>query len=472
MTLPANPTVAKNADTLHWQTLDRAHLLHPFTEHKGLRGEGTRVVRRAAGVYIWDSEGRKFIDSMAGLWCVNVGYGRKELADAAHRQMSELAYYNSFFNTANAPAIELAAKLAQLSPPGLSQVFFANSGSEANETNLKIVRYYWNIRGRPSKKLILAREYAYHGVTLATASVSGLTDMHPQADLPLPDLVVRVPAPYWYRDGGDLSPAAYGEAVAAQVERRILEVGPQNVGAFIGEPVYGAGGVMVPPETYWPAINRICRKYEVLLIADEVVCGFGRTGRWFGSQTFGIEPDLMTVAKGLSSGYLPLSAAIVHERIAEALVAHGQEWVHGFTYSGHPTACAVALENLAIIEREGLIERVATDTGPYFQQSLSSLRDHPLVGEVRGVGLLAAVELVQDKAARRSFDPALRVGQRCRAHCLANGLIMRAARDSMMTSPPLVITRAEIDEITAKLRVALDATWAEVRDLADQGMRR
>lgn len=463
--------VSPRLDTQHWQALDRAHLLHPFTEHKSLRTAGTRVIERGAGVYVWDSEGRKFIDSMAGLWCVNVGYGRKELADAAHRQMSKLAYYNSFFNTANTPAIELSAKLAQLAPTGLSQVFFSNSGSEANDTNLKIVRYYWNIRGRPTKKLVLAREYAYHGVTLATASISGLTDMHPQADLPLSNLVVRVPGPYWYRQGGDLSPAAYGEATAAAVERKILEVGPENVGAFIGEPVYGAGGVMVPPETYWPAINRICRKYEVLLIADEVVCGFGRTGRWFGSQTFGIEPDLMTVAKGLSSGYLPISASIVHQRIAEALVEHGQEWVHGFTYSAHPSTCAVALENLAIIEREGLVERVAGDVGPYFQQCLASLRDHPLVGETRGVGLIAGIELVADKATRRSFDPALKVGPRCRAHCLANGLIMRAARDSMMTAPPLVITRAEIDEIVEKLSRALDATWAEVAGLVELGAR-
>lgn len=455
--------------TQDWQALDRAHLLHPFTEHKNLRSEGTRVISHAAGVYVWDSEGRKFLDSMAGLWCVNVGYGCKELADAAHRQMSQLAYYNSFFKTANAPAIELAARLAELAPAGLNQVFFANSGSEANETNLKIVRYYWNIRGRPSKKLILARDYAYHGVTLATASISGLPDMHTQFDLPLSDLVVRVPAPYWFQHGGELSPAAYGEAVAAEVERRILEAGPENVGAFIGEPVYGAGGVMVPPETYWPAINRICRKYEILLIADEVVCGFGRTGNWFGSQTFAIEPDLMTVAKGLSSGYLPIAAAIVHDRVAEVLVDHAEEFVHGFTYSAHPTTCAVALENLAIIEREGLIERVATDTGPYFQQSLQSLQDHPLVGECRGVGLLAGIELVADKEKRRSFDPAVKVGARCRAHCLANGLIMRAARDSMMTAPPLIISRAEIDEIVEKLRRSLDATWDEVAGFVDQG---
>lgn len=460
-----------DADTLRWQALDRAHLLHPFTEHTGLHAAGTRVMRHARGVYVWDSDGRRFIDSMSGLWCVNVGYARRELADAAHRQMSELAYYNSFFNTANVPAIELSARLSQLAPAGLDHVFFATSGSEANETNLKIVRYYWNIRGRPTKKLILAQDYAYHGVTLATASISGLTDMHPQADLPLSDLVVRVPAPYWYRHGGDLSPAAHGEAVAAEVERRILEVGPENIGAFIGEPVYGAGGVMVPPETYWPAINRICRKYEILLIADEVVCGFGRTGRWFGSQTFGIEPDLMTVAKGLSSGYLPISASIVHGRIAAALVEHGQEWVHGFTYSAHPTACAVALENLAIIEREDLVERVASDIGPYFQQCLGSLRDHPFVGETRGVGLIAGVELVADKAARRPFDPALKVGPRCRAHCLENGLIMRAARDSMMAAPPLIITRAEVDEIVDKLGKALAATWAEVSEYADRGAR-
>ena len=448
--------------TADWQALDRRHHLHPFSEHRGLRSLGTRVMVRGEGVHVWDSEGNRLLDSMAGLWCVNIGYGRPEMAEAAAAQIRALPYYNSFFGTAAPSSIALAAKVAQIAPEGLNQVFFANSGSEANETNLKIVRYYWNLMGRPRKKTVIARDYAYHGVTMATASVSGLTDMHPQADLPLPGLVARIEGAYWYRHGGDLTPAEYGLKAAQALEAKILELGPETVGAFIAEPIYGAGGVMVPPETYWPEIQRICRKYEVLLIADEVVCGFGRTGRWFGSQTLGIEPDLMTVAKGLSSGYLPISAAIVHDRIAEVLVGAGQEWVHGFTYSGHPTAAAVALKNLEIIEGEGLVERVAEDIGPYFQSRLRELEAHPLVGEVRGVGLLAGIELVKDKATRTSHDPALRVGPRVRGHCFANGLIIRAARDSMMTAPPLVITHGEVDEMIAILRRCLDVTLAEL----------
>jgi putrescine aminotransferase len=456
--------LAEAGTTAELQELDRRHFLHPFTDSKALHAAGTRVIVRGRGVHVWDSDGRQLLDGMAGLWCVNVGYGREELVEAAARQMRALPYYNCFFNTATPSQIALGARLASLVPAPLRSIYFANSGSEANETALKAARFYWRLAGKPDKQLIIARDYAYHGVTMATASVSGLTAMHPQAGLPLPGLVSRVPAPYWYRHGGDTDPESYGRQVAGALATCIAELGRDRVAAFIAEPIYGAGGVMVPPASYWPEVQRICAENDVLLIADEVVCGFGRTGRWFGSQLLGIAPDIMTMAKGLTSGYAPMSAVALHERIARRIVEDGGEWVHGFTYSGHPVSAAVALANLAILERERLVERVRDDIGPYFQERLASLLEHPLVGEVRGAGLIAGIELVKDKVLRESFDPSLKVAIRVREACYRNGLIIRAARDCMMTAPPLVIARDEVDEMIAILRRSLDSVWAEIRE--------
>jgi putrescine aminotransferase len=371
--------------------------------------------------------------------------------------MTTLPFYNTFFQCTTAPAVELAARLAALAPAGLSRVFFANSGSEANDTVVKLIRYFWKLQGKPKKHAMIGRTYAYHGVTLAAASLSGLPNMHPQFDLPLPGFA-HVPAPYWYAEGGDLTPEEYGKRAAEALERKILELGPDTVGAFIGEPVQGAGGVIIPPAGYWAEIQRICRQYDVLLIADEVICGFGRTGLWFGSERFGIEPDIMTVAKGLSSGYVPIAAVLLGQRVGDALAAAGEEWAHGFTYSGHPVAAAVALENLRIIEAEGLHERAGGPLGAYFAQALASLADHPLVGEARSSGLLGALELVEDKETRRYFPPARKVGLACREHCIASGLVMRAVRDVMILAPPLVITEAEIDQIALRARRALDLT--------------
>lgn len=443
---------------LNLPAIDASHHLHPFTDNKELHDTGVRLIERAEGVYLWDHTGKQYIDSMAGLWCVNVGYDRQELIDAASQQMSAVPYYNTFFGTSTPVTTKLAQKIASKTPDGLNHVFFTNSGSEANDTIIKAVRFYWNLMGKPSKKKIIAREYAYHGVTLATASLSGLEDMHPQSDLPLPGMVERVVAPYWYQHGGDLSEEDFGLRAAQAIEEKILEVGADNIGAFIGEPIYGAGGVMVPPSSYWPEVNRICKKYDVLLIADEVICGFGRTGNWFGSQTFGIEPDIMAIAKGLSSGYLPVAGAVFHDRIAEKIVQEGGEWVHGFTYSGHPTSCAVALKNIEILEDENLVERVRDDIGPYFQNALKGLLDHPLVGEVRGRGLIGAIELVKDKDRRESYGPSLRVAAYCRDTCLANGLVIRAARDCLMTAPPFIITREQVDEMMRIIRLSLDQT--------------
>ena len=449
--------------TAQWRASDIRHHLHPFTDTKALaEAGGSRIITKAQGAWLEDSEGNRILDGMAGLWCVNVGYGRKELAEAAHRQMLELPYYNTFFNTATPPPIELSEKLAELAPGDLNHAFFASSGSEANDTVVRLVRHYWNLVGRPGKKTFISREHAYHGSTMASASLGGMAAMHGQADLPLPGFAHVMP-PYWYDYGGDLSAADFGLAAAKAVEDKILELGAENVAAFIGEPIQGAGGVIVPPETYWPEIQRICRQHEVLLIADEVICGFGRMGHWFASEPLGIEADIMPMAKGLTSGYLPLSAVMVSDRLANDLIEEGGEFYHGFTYSGHPVACAVALENIRIIEQEGLVERVREDTGPYLQTTLrDALADHPLVGEVRGMGLIGAIELVEDRASRKHFEPLGRVGGLCRDHCFANNLILRAVRDAMVFSPPLTLDHEEIDELVKRVKQCIDLTAKDV----------
>jgi putrescine aminotransferase len=452
-----------NRTTAAWRDADNRHHLHPFTDTRTLIAEGgSRIITRAEGIYLWDSDGARILDGMAGLWCVAAGYGRRELAEAAYRQMMELPYYNSFFKTTTPPAIALAETLAALTPDGINRVLFANSGSEANDSLVRLVRHYWNLKGRHRKKTFISRTYAYHGSTVAAVSLSGMAPMHRQADLPLPGFVHIMP-PHWYDFGGDASPEDFGRRAAQALEERILELGADTVAAFVGEPIQGAGGVIIPPETYWPEVQRICRRHDVLLIADEVICGFGRTGHWFGSDLYGIRPDLMTMAKAITSGYVPLSAVAVSDEVAGTLIEHGAEFFHGFTYSGHPVAAAVALANIAILEREGLVERVRDDVGPYLQQCLrQAFTDHPLVGEVRGVGLIAALELVEDKPARRRFPEAVNAGLRCRDHAFRRNLVMRAVRDTMVLAPPLVITRAQIDELVALAKVAIDAT---ARDL-------
>ncbi len=449
---------ARNS-TAQWRAEDTRHHLHPFTDYKLLAAEGgSRIITKASGVWLEDSEGNRILDGMAGLWCVNVGFGRKELADAAYKQMLELPYYNTFFKTATPPPIELSAKLAEIAPEGLNEVFYASSGSEANDTIVRLVRHYWNLKGKPEKKTFISREHAYHGSTMAAASLGGMTAMHGQGDLPLPGFVYVMP-PHWYDYGEDLSPEHFGLKAARAVEEKILELGADKIAAFIGEPIMGAGGVLVPPDSYWPEVQRICREHDVLLIADEVICGFGRTGHWFGSDLLGITPDIMSMAKGLTSGYLPLSAVMVGERVAGALVEEGGEFYHGFTYSGNPVACAVALENIHIMESEGLIPRVREDTGPYLQETLRQALDgHPLVGEVRGVGLIGAIEMVKDRASREHFEPVGEIGAKCRDHCVANGLVMRAVRDAMVFSPPLTISRSEIDELVSRAKHAIDLT--------------
>lgn len=451
--------ITNHLPTAELQRLDAAHHMHPFTAGADLADKGARVITRAEGVTLTDSEGNRIIDAMAGLWCVNIGYGRRELADVAARQMMELPYYNTFFQTTHVPAIALAARLAELAPGDLNHVFFAGSGSEANDTNLRIVRTYWQEKGQPSKRIVIGRRNGYHGSTVAAASLGGMGAMHKQAGDLVAD-VHHIDQPDWWSEGGDLTPDAFGLARAQALETAILDLGVDNVAAFIAEPVQGAGGVIIPPATYWPEIQRICDTYDILLIADEVICGFGRTGEWFGSQTFGIRPDIMTVAKGLSSGYAPISASIVSDAVAE--VIGGTEFFHGYTYSGHPVSCAVALENLRILDEEGIVTRARDETAPYLAGKWQGLGDHPLVGETVIAGLMGSLALTPDKTTRAAFaSDAGTVGLICRERCFANNLVMRHVGDRMVIAPPLVITRDEIDTFIARARRALDETLAE-----------
>ena len=448
--------------TAEWQAADAAHYLHPFTDFKALATKGSRVITRADNVYLWDSDGRKILDAMSGLWCVNVGYGQRELVDAATRQLGELPFYNSFFQTATPPAIELAELLAEITPPQFQHVFFSGSGSEGNDTVVRMVRRYWDVLGQPERTVIISRKNAYHGSTMAGASLGGMSGMHAQGGLPIPG-IVHIEQPFWFELGHGQDRDAFGLEAAGWLEAKILEVGADKVAAFIGEPVQGAGGVIVPPETYWPEIQRICDRHGILLVSDEVICGFGRTGHWFGCERFGFRPDLMTFAKGVTSGYIPLGGVMVGQRIADVLIGQGGEFNHGYTYSGHPVACAVALANIRLIRREGLVEKVRDDLGPYLSRQFAGLAEHPLVGEVQTCGLMGAVQLARDKASRTVFAPELEVGMVCRGHCFGNGLIMRAVGDRMIVAPPLVMTHAQIDEMVDLIRHCLDLTLADVR---------
>ena len=446
--------------TGEWQALDSAHHMAPFTDYAEIRQKGARIVTRAEGHYIYDSEGNRILDGMAGLWCVNVGYGRTELVDAASRQMAELPYYNNFFKTSNTPVVALSKRLAELTPDGLNNAFFANSGSEANDTIIRMVRHFWALEGKPDKRVIIGREYGYHGSTIMSASMGGMSGMHEQAAQE-PDFE-HIRPPYGFLYQGNQDEAGFAANAASWLEDKITEVGADRVAAFVAEPIQGAGGVIVPPDGYFAHIEAICHKYDMLFIVDEVITGFGRTGEWFASQRMNLSPDMMTMAKGLTSGYIPMSGVMVGDRVANRFIADGGEFYHGFTYSVHPVAAAVALANLDIIEGEGLIERVREDTGPYLGEALAPLADHPLVGEVRTYGLLAAIELVKSKDGPVLFDNVGHAGGLCRDHALSHGLMMRAVRDGMILSPPLTYTRDDIDATVAIAKTALDATAADL----------
>ncbi len=449
---------------------DVASHFHPYTNLRAIEKEPPLVIVAGDGVEVIDEHGKRYIEGMAGLWCAALGFSERRLAEAARRQMETLPYYHSFSGKAHDTVAELAARLTALAPTEAlrrGRIVFANSGSEANDTAVKLVRYYWNARGRPHKKKIIARGRAYHGVTLASASLSGIPMMHWHFDLPL-DFVRRVTCPHPYHHALDgESDAAFTDRLAAELEALIEKEGADTIGAFIAEPVQGAGGVIVPPAEYFAKIQPILRRHEILFIADEVITGFGRTGARFGSQTFGIEPDLMTTAKMLTSAYAPLSALFVSEAIYETCADASVEagvFGHGYTYSGHPLACAVALEALAIYDERDLVGHVCR-VAPVLQDALRRYAEHPLVGHSRGVGLIGAVELAEDKVARKPFDPKRGVGAFLVRRAQAHGLILRVmAGDIIAFSPPLVITEAELRELLARFERALEETWAWVRN--------
>ncbi|MEW9918066.1 aspartate aminotransferase family protein [Marimonas sp. MJW-29] len=454
--------ITNHLPTAELQALDAAHHMHPFTTGNDLNAKGARVITRAKGVYLTDSDGNEILDAMAGLWCVNLGYGRPEMGQVAARQMNELPFYNTFFQTTHVPAIALAAELAKLAPGHLNHVFFASSGSEANDTNLRMVRTYWAEKGHPEKSHVISRKNGYHGSSMGSGSLGGMTYMHAQGGMPIPG-IHHIGQPDWWSEGGDHTPEDFGLARAKELEEKILELGAEKVAAFIAEPVQGAGGVIVPPSTYWPEIQRICKKYDVLLIADEVICGFGRTGNWFGSNTLDITPDIMTIAKGLSSGYAPIGGSIVSDEVAE--VINACEFNHGYTYSGHPVCAAVALENLRIMQEEDILTHVRTVAMPALHAALENLRDHPLVGGVNVCGMMASLPLTPHKESRAKFaSEGGAVGYICREHCFKNNLVMRHVGDRMIISPPLVITPEELEVFEKRARQALDATYKDLKE--------
>jgi putrescine aminotransferase len=445
-----------------WQDLDRDHYLHPFTDHKDLGQKKSRIITRADGVYIYDADGNKILDGMSGLWCVNTGYGRDELVDAIEKQLRQLPYYNSFFQCAHPPSIELSRMLVEITQPQFNHVFFTGSGSESIDTIIRMVRQYWQLMGQPNRQTIIARVNAYHGSTVGGASLGGMKPMHNQGGTPLAG-IEHIAQPYWFGSDRKLSPEEFGLHAARALDEKIRKLGVENVAAFVAEPIQGAGGVIIPPDSYWPEIQKICDEHGILLVTDEVICGFGRLGAWFGADYFGVKPDLMTFAKGVTSGYLPLGGVMVGDRVSEVLIDKGGEFFHGYTYSGHPACCAAAIETLNILHREKLIERVRDDIGPYMQKKWHSLAEHPIVGETRMVGLIGALELVASKSPIRKFDSNAGVGTICRDFLVNNGLVMRAVGDTIVVAPPLVLTHAEADELIEKAWKCLDLTQSAIK---------
>ncbi len=448
---------------------DIASVLHPYTNLAVHEERGPMVIERGAGIRVWDDSGREYIEAMSGLWCAGLGFNEEALVEAAAAQMRKLPFYHPFGHKSHGPMIDLAEKLKAMAPAPFSKVLFANSGSEANDTIIKLIWYYNNAIGRPAKKKIISRQRAYHGVTLFSGGLTALPNNQRDFDMPL-GRIVYTDCPHFSRNGlpGE-SEAGYSLRLAANLERLILREGAETVAAFIAEPVMGAGGVIVPPAGYFEAIAPVLKKYDVFLVADEVICGFGRTGNMWGSQTFGMTPDFLSCAKQLSSGYLPISALMIPDGVYQVMVEQSRKigtFGHGFTYGGHPVAAAVALRTLELYEERGIVDHVRAVT-PHFQARLAHLADHPLVGETRGVGLIGAVELMADKPGRRAFQPGQGVGSYCQAQGQENGLITRALGDSIALCPPMIITVSEVDDLFDRLERALDSTesWVQAEAL-------
>ncbi len=452
--------IVENRSQSEWQELDRQHYLHPFTDHKDLGQKKSRIITRADGVYIYDADGNRILDGMSGLWCVNAGYGRDDLVAAAEKQLRELPYYNSFFQCAHPPSIELSRMLGEITPPQFSRVFYTGSGSESIDTMIRMVWRYWDLLDQPERKTIVARKNAYHGSTIGGASLGGMSPMHEQGGVL--QNIVHIDQPYWFGSDRTMSQEDFGLQTARALEEKIEEVGADKIAAFVGEPIQGAGGVIIPPDTYWPEIQRICNEYGILLITDEVICGFGRLGEWFGADYYKVRPDLMTFAKGVTSGYLPLGGVMVGDQVGDVLIDKGGEFYHGYTYSGHPASCAVAIENIRIMRRENLVERTREDIGPYLQKQWATLAEHPMVGETRMVGLMGALELVKDSNSLERFDEDDGVGTICRDFLVNNGLVMRAVGDTIVTAPPLTLTHEQADELVEKAWKCLDLTQQAV----------
>ncbi|PSJ37449.1 hypothetical protein C7I36_15595 [Zobellella taiwanensis] len=450
-------------DTKKLLDIDRNTVFHASTHLKQYaQGEvGGRIITGAQGIRIQDSEGVELIDAFAGLYCVNIGYGRTEMAEAIYEQAKKLAYYHTYVGHTNEALIELSDRIIKMAPAGMSKVYYGMSGSDANETQLKLVWYYNNARGLPQKKKVISRDRGYHGSSIASGSMTGLPLFHAHFDLPLERIKHTIAPVYYRRPDDNMSELEFSRYCAAKLEEMILAEGPDTVAAMIGEPVLGTGGIVPPPEGYWTEIRKVLDKYDILLIADEVVCGFGRLGADFGSLYYDMKPDLMTVAKGLTSAYQPLSGVIVGEKVWKVLEQGTDQWGaigHGYTYSGHPMGAASALCNLDIIARENLVGN-ARDTGAYLQRRMQqAFADHPLVGESRGVGLLHALEFSSNKAKREHFDPNLKVGPQIAAACLEQGLIARAMPhgDILGFAPPLVVTKGEVDDIVERTAKAVN----------------
>ena len=436
--------------------IDRGSLLHPFTDFAAYKRDGGRTLVRGEHIYLIDSNGNEMLDGMSGLWCVNLGYSQPGIAAAVAEQLEKLPYYNSFFNCTTDTTVRMTEALRNLLPSGFNHVFFTNSGSEANDTNIRLAHRYFDLIGKPDKKLIIGRRNGYHGSTIAAASLGGMNNMHKQF-IPLP-YIHHVQQPYAFELAGDQDAEAFGRTAAMALAAKIDELGAANVAAFIAEPIQGAGGVIIPPESYWPEVARICREREVLLISDEVICGFGRTGNWFGCQTYGFEPDLITFAKAVTNGYQPLGGVAVGDRVAEVVTSDGGEFAHGFTWSGHPAACAAGIATLAIYEETGLVERVGSDTAAYWADRWGSLAQHPIVGEARAKGMLGALELVRHKPGKERLDTDNRAAVFCRNAAIDNGLMVRQVDDAIISAPPLIVSHAEIDVLIERLGTALDKT--------------